>query len=99
MKIERIINGETVEIELTGIELLYAYEEQRRNYQKEDVLSVLEMEREEVPEQVLDALVNRSLEYMGENVGWHDAVIMAVNFYKFHDDYNKFVIDWLKENA
>lgn len=99
MKIERIIDGKTVEIELTGTELVYAYEEQERKYREEDVLSVLEMNREEVPEQVLDALTNRVLEYMGENVGWRDAIVMAINFYKFHDDYNKFVINWLKENA
>lgn len=99
MKIERIINGETVEIELTGTELLYAYEEQDRKYREEDVLDVLEMEREDVPEQVLDTLTNKVVDYMGENVGWRDAVTMAINFYKFYDEYDKFVIDWLKENA
>ena len=59
MKIERIINGETVTIELTESEMWDAYREQEHIFDMEDVRSWFdEMDDDSLPESLTDEQVD-----------------------------------------
>lgn len=64
MKIERVINGETVTIELTEHELWDAYREQEREFVMEDVREWHVDEDIDMPENVVSEIATRALNMM-----------------------------------
>ena len=71
MKIERVINGETVTIELTAHELWGAYREQEHKFDKEDVISWLdEMDNPpELTDEQIDDAATLARDWMEFNDG------------------------------
>ena len=66
MKIERVIDGKNVVIELTDMEMYDAYHEKEHLYDVEDVRSIWEMKREndpDYPEPTEDELDRAAYQY------------------------------------
>lgn len=71
MKIERVINGETVTIELTAHELWKAYREQEHKFDKEDVISWLDVmdDPPELTDEQIDDAAMLARDWMEYNDG------------------------------
>ena len=70
MKINRIINGQRVEIELTQREMWDAYREQEHEFDMEDVRSTLEdIDDDEVPTTLTDEQIDDAAHWARE---WMD---------------------------
>lgn len=92
MTITRIIDGKTVTIELTGIELFRAYCEQEYKFDRENILSVTELS-EDTPDDIMHDIVGRyhKIKEWCDDGSWVDHAHDAVQYVSEHTDITKYL--------